>query len=127
MKKLGIVAFALVIAMAFVGCGLTLQLVGTTWERSWEADGVSKADRWEFRENNEFVYTFLINSVRNDGYTGTWSVEGDILTLEIEGYKPESYKIEIKGDVMKMYYDTNDDTEECEYDEDIYWEYTKIK
>ncbi len=119
MKKLAIVALVLV-AMSFVGCGLNSQLIGT-WEREW-ADG-AQGDSWEFKRNNECVYSYYVNgNLSGSTTTYDWVVEEDIVTLSILGVEIYEFRVDITGSEMKMYY-LFDDDEETE--DDFYWTYTK--
>lgn len=111
MKKLAIVALVLV-AMSFVGCGLSSQLIGT-WERSWETAGKEYGDRYEFKRGGDFVYTYFVGEEDVDGYSGTWSAEDDQLTLVVGG-ESATGKVEVDGDTMKMY-----------YTDELYFTYTK--
>jgi hypothetical protein len=108
MKKLAVVAFALVIAMSFVGCGLANQLSGTKWEirETVEYEGIpmSYFVSFEFKADNEFVLTEgaeAAGEVESYSLTGTWSVEGDKLTMEIAGSVMEC-TAEIDGDTLTL-------------------------
>ena len=111
MKKLAIVALVLV-AMSFVGCGLSSQLIGT-WERTWTTAGLEYGDRYEFKANGDFTYSYFYGDEDLDGYSGTWSADGDQLTLVVNGEEATG-KVEVDGDTMKMY-----------YTDDLYFTYTK--
>lgn len=111
MKKLAIVALVLV-ALSFVGCGLNSQLIGT-WERTWKVAGVEYGDRYEFKAGGEFVYTYFVGEKDLEGYSGTWSADGDQLTLVHNGVEATG-KVEVNGDEMYMY-----------YTDSLYFTYTK--
>lgn len=111
MKKLAIVALVLV-AMSFVGCGLNSQLIGT-WERTWSTSGLEYGDRYEFKRGGEFVYSWFVDGEDMPGYSGTWSAEGDQLTLVVDG-EESTGKVEVNGDEMYMY-----------YTDELYFTYTK--
>jgi hypothetical protein len=120
MKKLAVVALALVIAMSFVGCGLANQLEGTKWEYKVTAEDsgvkVSSVLAWEFKADNVFVesmsFEFDIPAEYKDfideedlayaypstSVTGTWSVDGG--ELIISGYAPLT--AEIDGDTSEI-------------------------
>ena len=119
MKKLAVVALALVIAMSFVGCGLANQLEGTKWEiRETEEEmgiKVSAVFAWEFKADDVFVeslsYEFdlpaeyegmedeFASYLPSDSVaTGTWSASGDQLTLS--GYG--TVTAEIDGDKLTV-------------------------
>ena len=79
MKKLAIVALALVLAMTFVGCGAANLLTGTTWRQeyaggysdlSFEKDGVCK-----------YVGYATGSSVPSFDLDGTWSADGAEVTI----------------------------------------------
>ena len=122
MKKLAVVALALVIAMSFVGCGLANQLEGTKWEYKVTAEEygikVSSVLAWEFKADDVFVesmsFEFDIPAEYEDiedeiaeelayaypsySETGTWSVDGG--ELIISGYAPLT--AEIDGDKLTV-------------------------
>ena len=97
MKKLAVVALALVIAMSFVGCGLASQLEGTKWEQKQD-DGSLFV---EFKANDVLVWSFEYDDdVSYDSYSveGTWTVDGDELTISEYG----TATAEIDGDTLKL-------------------------
>ena len=122
MKKLAVVALALVIAMSFVGCGLANQLEGTKWEMKVTAEEmgikVTTVYAWEFKADDVFVETVnfefdlpaeyedmedeiaeeLAYYYPSSSVTGTWSVDGDQLTLS--GYG--TVTAEIDGDKLTV-------------------------
>lgn len=107
MKKFAVVALALVIAMSFVGCGLATQLLGTKWEQVQD-DGSLFV---EFKLNNVLVWSFEYNDLYDDEYEsfsieGTWSVEGDVLTMQVYDDEVKEYTVEIDGDTLIL---TDDD------------------
>ena len=104
MKKLAIVAFALVLAMTFVGCGVQdLRFVGT-WDYIWPENNSTtingdlyplKATRFEFSKDGvvkvyDIAYQYnadasskTFNRLANTPYEGTWLViNNDILEIE---------------------------------------------
>lgn len=103
MKKLAVVALALVIAMSFVGCGLFNQLLGTKWEQVQE-DGSLFA---EFKAKNVLIWSFEYNDLYDEDYEsfsieGTWSVEGNVLTMQVYDDEVWVYTYEIEGDTLKL-------------------------
>ena len=87
MKKLAIVAVALVLAMVFVGCSASSLLPGSTWDYIYngtslagdatrfvfEADGVLKSSDCVLLDG-EVAYSVNYKE-------GEWSLDGDILTI----------------------------------------------
>ena len=72
MKKLAIVALALVLAMTFVGCGAgTAVLMKGQWEDKW--DGGRQV--WEFKDENVFNFYEDATGLVNDPAEGTWTVD----------------------------------------------------
>ncbi len=116
MKKLAIVALVLV-ALSFVGCGVPAELLGT-WERDWGVQG----DSWEFKANKEVVYTYYINGEVSDTLTYDYVVDGDVLTLSLLDVEIYTWRYDVEGNELKLYY-LFDDDEETE--DDLYWTYTK--
>ena len=107
MKKLAVVALALVIAMSFVGCGLATQLLGTKWEQVQDRGSLFV----EFKLNNVLGWSFEYNDLYDDKYEsssieGTWSVEGDVLTMQVYDDEVMEYTVEIDGDTLIL---TDDD------------------
>ena len=95
MKKLAIVAFALVLAMTFVGCGVTDARVVGTWDYVYAYDRKSgdplEATRFEFTKEGS-VTTWdgtydaegvLVKKTANTPKTGTWLViNNEIIEIE---------------------------------------------
>ena len=87
MKKLAIVAVALVLAMVFVGCSASSLLPGSTWDYIWsgtslagnstrfvfEADGVLKTSDCTLVDGEVFYST--------NNKEGEWTLDGDVLTI----------------------------------------------
>ena len=81
MKKLAIVALALVLAMTFTGCGANLLLKGSSWEES----GAWGREVWDFAADGSFTFTnYTAKGVITNQGKGVWIVEDDILTLTTE-------------------------------------------
>ena len=99
MKKLAIVALALVLAMTFVGCGAANLLVGTTWEvTEWNAVGYAK---FAFEKENVCKYTYGVTKAVAYELTYSWSADGNILTIKTtKDALFGEYEVEIKGDEM---------------------------
>lgn len=99
MKKLAIVALALVIAMSFVGCGAANLLTGTTWEvTEWNSVGYAK---FAFEEDNVCKYTYGATEAAAATLTYSWSADGNILTITTTlGTLYGEYEVTIKGDEM---------------------------
>ena len=110
MKKLAIVALVLV-ALSFVGCGVPAELLGT-WEREWY-DG-AQGESWEFKANKEVVYTYYINGETSSTLTYDYVVDGDVVTLSLLDVEIYSWRYEVEGNELKLY-----------YLDDLCWTYTK--
>ena len=81
MKKLAIVALALVLAMTFVGCGANLLLKGSAWEES----GAWGREVWEFAADGTYIFSaYTANGVLSNQGKGVWLVEDDIVTITTE-------------------------------------------
>lgn len=98
MKKLAIVALALVLAMTFVGCGVPAELLGT-WERDWGSQG----DSWEFKANKEVVYTYYVGDVVSSSITYDYVVDGDVVTISRNSVEIYKWNYEVNGDKLKFY------------------------
>ena len=92
MKKLAIVALALVLAMTFVGCGVNdLRFIGE-WDYIYSSATVgdtttAAATRFTFKDDGTFTsadLTLVNGEVKSlvNSKTGDWKTEGDILTIE---------------------------------------------
>lgn len=99
MKKIAIVALALVIAMAFVGCGAANLLTGTTWEvTEWNSVGYAK---FAFEKDNVCKYTYGASAAAAADLTYSWSADGNILTITTTtGAVYGEYEVTITGDEM---------------------------
>ena len=81
MKKLAIVALALVLAMTFTGCGANLLLKGSSWEES----GSWGREVWEFAADGTYIFSsYTANGVLSNQGKGVWLVEEDIVTITTE-------------------------------------------
>lgn len=108
MKKLVIVALALVLAMTFVGCGAGAKLLeGTTWDlvesESSYLNGMCV--RFSFEEEGVCKYYEVNNEeMLKDGsnaYDYTWAVSGaDTLTINTSKKLYGEYTFVIVGDEM---------------------------
>ncbi len=103
MKKLAIVALALVLAMTFVGCGAANMLVGTKWDVKYS--NISYG-RFDFQKDNvcKYYWASIESAVKNEEVlplSYTWSADGNILTINTtSGSLFGSYEVTIKGDEM---------------------------
>ena len=103
MKKLAIVALALVLAMTFVGCGAANMLVGTKWDAKF---GEYSYARFDFQKDNvcKYYWSAIESAVKNEEVlplTYTWSADGNILTINTaSGSLYGSYEVTIKGNEM---------------------------
>lgn len=83
MKKLAIVALALVLAMAFVGCGLNSPLIG-----DWDLKYSSGFSRLSFKADGVVTYvdypTNDISAPGND-FEGTWVADDAVSSVTIDG------------------------------------------
>ena len=104
MKKLAIVALVLV-AMSFVGCGMPSELIGT-WERTWY-DG-AQGESWEFKSNNEVVYTYYVNGNVSKTVTYDCVVDGDVITLSYLEVEIYNFRYEVNGDELSLYWASSD-------------------
>ena len=99
MKKLIVVALALVIACVFVGCGAGALLEGTQWEEIYTEESVTYRDVWSFKKDNvfEFSHNVLNGSDVNDPSFGRWTVNPAENVLEISVESDASKIIDIIG------------------------------
>ena len=83
MKKLAIVALALVLAMTVVGCGNAgKELLNTSWKVDWKS-GNGSYSLLTFAEDDVVNYVDMdITTVIPSSYTGTWSAVGNTVTIE---------------------------------------------
>ena len=83
MKKLAIVALALVLAMTFVGCGTPAkELLNTAWQVKWGGNG--SYSLLTFGEDDVVTYSdFDVSNLLNSGsWTGTWEAVGTTVKIE---------------------------------------------
>ena len=87
MKKLAIVAVALVLAMVFVGCSASSLLPGSTWDYIYSGTSASgQATRFVFEADGVLKTqdcTLLLGevAVSNNQKEGEWLLDGDVLTI----------------------------------------------
>ena len=120
MKKLAIVAVALVLAMVFVGCSASSLLPGSTWDYIYsgtslagnstrfvfEADGVLKTSDCTL-VNGEVFYS-------SNNKEGEWKLDGDVLTIanHTTTYNGEWTITSINMKTMEWMRDPESETEE---------------
>lgn len=83
MKKLAIVALALVLVMTFVGCGTPAKdLLNTSWEVKWGGNGSYSV--LAFSDLDVVTYTDVnISKPSASGvYSGTWEAVGTTVKIE---------------------------------------------
>lgn len=120
MKKLAIVALALVLAMTFVGCGANdLRFIGE-WDYIYSSSTAgdttaAAATRFTFKDDGTFTssdITLVNGEVKTlvNTRTGDWKTEGDILTIEnhTSSYNGE-WKFSFDKDEMLWKRDGRDD------------------
>ena len=119
MKKLAIVAVALVLAMVFVGCSASSLLPGSTWDYIYsgtseagvstrfvfEADGVLKSS------DCTLVLGEVAYSTNNK--EGEWKLDGDVLTIanHTETYNGDWTITSINMKTMEWMKDPESETE----------------
>ena len=81
MKKLAIVALALVLAMTFVGCGAQKELLNTSWKVDWKS-GNGSYSLLTFGENDVVTYVDLdVTKIVPSSFSGTWTAVGNTITI----------------------------------------------
>ena len=125
MKKLAIVAFALVLAMTFVGCGIQDGRFVGTWDYVYKYDTdsgkPSQATRFEFNKDgnvisNDIVYKYdgddvTFKKTANTQKDGTWLVINSEI-LEIEDHSStynRKWVVEFSGLKKMKWTDKKDD------------------
>ena len=87
MKKLAIVAVALVLAMVFVGCSASSLLPGSTWDYIYSGTSASGlSTRFVFEADGVLKTqdcSLVLGEVAfsNNQKEGEWSLDGDVLTI----------------------------------------------
>lgn len=102
MKKLAIVALALVLAMTFVGCGAANLLVGTKWDVKY---GPASFGRYDFQKDNvcKYYWAAIEDAVKNEEVKPldyTWTAEGNTLTITTTAGISTEYEVTIEGNNM---------------------------
>lgn len=81
MKKLAIVALALVLAMTFVGCGAQKELLNTVWEVKW-GSGNGSYSLLTFAEEDVVNYVdYDVTKIIPSVHTGTWTSALNTITI----------------------------------------------
>lgn len=83
MKKLAIVALALVLAMAFVGCNLgTEAMLKGDWYEEYTWQGVEYRADWSFQDDNVLKFNEYVKGSVNDPAEAVWLInESGILEI----------------------------------------------
>ena len=111
MKKLAIVALALVIAMTFVGCGSANDdLLNTVWQQVWGAKGGYSV--LSFLEDGVVTYQDFEIGVFNTPKTGEWVAAGNTVTIkDLVSALNGTWTVEREEDALTL---TNVDTGKVE-------------
>ncbi len=116
MKKI-IICFLFLIAVLFVfSCDITKKLVDSKWEvrNSTTIEDVilETVIFFEFSTVDNFEMTTLVSvggKVTTDSISGKWSIDDDLLTMEVDG-KKELYLVKIKGDTLNLVFNDENKT-----------------
>jgi hypothetical protein len=101
MKKLAIVAVALVLAMAFTGCQVASLLAGSSWRQDWGA-GCSDLS---FKADGSCTYESFVGGVLATSGTGTWTADGNEVTIAETSIMVNGiWAVEIKKDELTLTY-----------------------
>lgn len=116
MKKI-IICFLFLIAVLFIfSCDITKKLVDSKWEvrNSTTIEDVilETVIFFEFSTVDNFEMTTLVSvggNVTTDSISGKWSIDDDLLTMEVDG-KKELYLVKIKGDTLNLVFNDENKT-----------------
>lgn len=116
MKKI-IICFLFLIAVLFIfSCDITKKLVDSKWEvrNSTTIEDVilETVIFFEFSTVDNFEMTTLVSvggKVTTDSISGKWSIDDDLLTMEVDG-KKELYLVKIKGDTLNLVFNDENKT-----------------
>lgn len=116
MKKI-IICFLFLIAVLFIfSCDITKKLVDSKWEvrnsNTIEDVILETVIFFEFSTVDNFEMTTLVSvggNVTTDSISGKWSVDDDLLTMEVDG-KKELYLVKIKGDTLNLVFNDENKT-----------------
>ena len=107
MKKLAIVALALVLAMTFVGCGATVQVLG-----DWKEEGTGWYTNLNFKADKTCTYEYFTYNVQTEEYVKTSSFSGEWVSdaadqITISGDKMfkslvGTWTVSVEGDALKL-------------------------
>lgn len=101
MKKLVIVALALVLAMTFVGCGAANLLTGTSWRQEWSG-GYSDLS---FEKDGVCKYESFVAGVLSTTGTGTWTADGNEVTIADTSIMVNGiWTVEMEADELTLTY-----------------------
>lgn len=102
-KIIALVLVSAMLALLFVGCGSgsSNSIVGK-WEIKEEAEGISASMVFEFKANGDLAMTSEMNGSEIMSQEGTYKVEGDQITVTLEGEDPETSTFSISGDKLTI-------------------------
>lgn len=113
MKKIIICFLFLIVVLFIFSCDITKKLVDSKWEvrNSTTIEDVilETVIFFEFSTVDNFEMTTLVSvggNVTTDSISGKWSVDDDLLTMEVDG-KKETYIAKINGDYLKLEFTDN--------------------
>lgn len=116
MKKIIICFLFLIVVLFIFSCDITKKLVDSKWEvrNSTTIEDVilETVIFFEFSTVDNFEMTTLISvggKVTTDSISGKWSVDDDLLTMEVDG-KKELYLVKIKGDTLNLVFNDENKT-----------------
>lgn len=103
-KIMSLVLATLMVAVLFVGCGGGAggnSIVGK-WEIKEEAEGMSVSMVFEFKANGDLVVSSEMNGSELASQKGTYKVDGDQITVTLEGEDPETSTFSIDGNKLTI-------------------------
>lgn len=104
-KIIALVLVSAMLALLFVGCGSgsgsSNSIVGK-WEIKEEAEGMSVSMVFEFKANGDLAMTSEMNGSELASQKGTYKVDGDQITVTLEGEDPETSTFSISGDKLTI-------------------------
>lgn len=116
MKKIIICFLFLIVVLFIFSCDITKKLVDSKWEvrNSTTIEDVilETVIFFEFSTVDNFEMTTLVSvggKVTTDSISGKWSIDYDLLTMEVDG-KKELYLVKIKGDTLNLVFNDENKT-----------------
>lgn len=109
-KKSVLIVVALLMVVLLVGCSNSKKIVGT-WQVSYDSQDEVNSD---YPEENFVIYEN--GTFTTDGYSGTYSIDDNMLTLSFGVLASYTYEYDISGNTLMLRNIEEENSPEIYYD-----------